>query len=332
MQTPSHARRLMLLSAPLAALSAAAPLRAQSPSGTFPDHPLRLVVPYPPGGGSDFLARTVAEQMAKGLGQQVVVDNRPGAATLVGAESVARAAPDGYTMLLGNIATFSVNPSLFKKLPYDPVKDFAPIGLMGRFAMLLVVSPQAPYKSLKDIVSYAKAHPGQLNYASPGPGSPHHLAMELLMQMAGIKLVHVAYKGAAPAMQDVMSGTVPMMFLDMAAGAELIKSGKLRLISVASEKRLPAFPKVPTVAEQGYPGFASWGWQSLAVPAATPANVTAIIYREYRKAMNEPAVRERLNQAGIEPVSSTPEELKAYIESEAVKWGKLVRDAGITVN
>ena len=302
-------------------------VRAQA----YPTKPIRLVVPYPPGGGTDFFARTVSAKLSENLGQQVIVDNRPGAATIIGAEAVAKSAPDGYTILLGDTATFAVNPSLYKKLPYDPLKSFEPITLTGRFALLLVVYPSVQANNVAEWIALAKAKPGALNYASPGPGSPHHLAMELLRQRTGVTLVHVPYKGAAPAMQDLLGGQIPTMFLDFAAGAPQIKAGKIRALAVASPKRLAAMPDLATLAESGLPGYEAWAWQGLVAPAGTPAEIITRLGSEYARAISDAGVRQKIVDAGIDPLQSSPQEFSGYIRSEQAKWAKVVKDGNITV-
>ncbi len=307
---------------------AAPPANAQA----YPAKPVSLIVPYPPGGGTDFFARTVGQKMAESLGQSVIVDNRPGAATIIGAQMVAKAPADGYTVLLGDTATYAVNPSLYKKLPYDPLKDFAPVSLTGRFALLLVVNPSAiGVNSVKELIEQARKQPGKINYASPGPGSPHHLAMELFKQQAGIDLTHVPYKGAAPAVQDLLGGRVPVMFLDLAAGAPQIKGGKLKALGVASPKRIAALPDLTTIDQSGVAGFEAWAWQGLVVPAATPNEVVAKLHAVYVKAINDPTVRQRIVEAGIEPLQSTSQQLADYIKSETTKWAKVIKDGNITV-
>jgi tripartite-type tricarboxylate transporter receptor subunit TctC len=297
----------------------------------YPNKPVRLIVPYPAGGGTDFFARLVGGKMAEFLGQQIVVENRPGAATLIGAEAAARSPADGYTLLLADSTTVAVNPNLYKKLPYDPQKDFAPISLTARFAMLLVVNPNVMKAgSVKEFVDAAKA-PGKLNFASVGAGTTHHLAMELFMQQTGIQMTHIPYKGAAPAVQDLLGGQVPAMFLDLATGRPHILSGKIRALGVASPKRIAPLPDVPTIAESGVPGFEAWAWQGLLAPAGTPADALARIRTEYAKAVNDPAVRQKLLDAGIEPLTSTPDEFTAYMKSETAKWAKVVKDANIKV-
>jgi tripartite-type tricarboxylate transporter receptor subunit TctC len=298
----------------------------------YPAKPLRLIVPYPAGGGTDFFARTVGAQLSTQLGQQVVVENRPGAATIVGAEAVAKSAPDGYTLLLGDTATFAVNSSLYKKLPYDPQKDFVPVSLTGRFALLLVVNPaRLNAGTVQELVELAKKTPGKIDYASPGPGSPHHLAMEMFKQRTGTQFTHVPYKGAGPAIQDLLGGQVSLMFLDLAAGAPQIKSGKLKALAVASDRRIQALPELPTVAESGIPGFEAWAWQALAVPAGTPRAIVERLNAEFRKTIGAPDIRQKLIDAGIDPLQSTPEEAAAYAKSETAKWAKVIADGPITV-
>ncbi|MGH8672998.1 MAG: Bug family tripartite tricarboxylate transporter substrate binding protein [Burkholderiales bacterium] len=297
----------------------------------YPTKPIRLVVPYPPGGGTDFFARTVSAKLSENLGQPIVVENRPGAATIIGAEAVAKSAPDGYTILLGDTATFAVNPSLYKKLPYDPLKSFAPISLTGRFALLLVVHPSIQANSVSELIALAKAKPGALSYASPGPGSPHHLAMELFIQRTGISLVHVPYKGAAPAIQDLLGGQIPTMILDFAAGAPQIKAGKIRALAVASPRRLAAMPDLATLAESGLAGYEAWAWQGLVAPANTPREIIAKLGSEYARVINDASVRQKIVDAGIDPLQSSPQELADYIASEQAKWAKVVKDRNITV-
>jgi tripartite-type tricarboxylate transporter receptor subunit TctC len=243
-----------------------------------------------------------------------------------------RAAPDGYTVLLADSTTLAVNPSLYKKLPYDPQKDFLPISLTARFAMLLVVNPSlTKAASVKEFIAEAKRDPGKINFASVGAGTTHHLAMELFKQQTGISLNHIPYKGAAPAVQDLVGGQVPVMFLDLAAGGPQIRAGKIKALAVASARRISALPDVPTVAESGVPGFEAWAWQGLVVPAGTPEEVMARLHVEYSKAVGDPAVRQKLIDAGVEPLTSTPEELAAYIRSETAKWAKVVKEANIKV-
>jgi tripartite-type tricarboxylate transporter receptor subunit TctC len=298
----------------------------------YPAKPIRLIVPYPPGGGTDFFARLVGAKMSENIGQPIVVENRPGAATIIGAEAAAKAPADGYTLLLADSTTLAVNPSLYKKLPYDPQKDFAPISLTARFAMLLVVNPTLDKsKTVKAFIDEAKAAPGNINFASVGAGTTHHLAMELFMQQTGVKLNHIPYKGAAPAVQDLVGGQVPVMFLDLAAGGPQIRAGKIRALAVASPKRIVPLPDVPTVAESGVPGFEAWAWQGLVAPAGTPREALERARADYAKAVGDAGVRQKLIDAGVEPLTSSPEELAAYIRSETAKWAKVIQEGNIKV-
>lgn len=298
----------------------------------YPDKTIEWVVPYPAGGGSDVVARTLAEPMAKSLGQQIVVANKPGAATNIGADYVAKAKADGYVMLTADTATLAANPSLYAKLSYDAEKDFAPVGLLARFPMLLVVNPAVPAKTLAEFIAWAKAQPDGVNYATPGAGSPHHLATELFRERTGLKLVHVPYRGAAPAVQDVMGGQVPFMFIDSATAYPHVLSGKLRPIGVASPKRVAAFDQVPTLASQGLTGFEAYAWQGLVVPAATPADVVAKLNQALVAALGTTAVKARFQTLGLEPTPSTPAQMAAYAKAEREKWGKVIRAANIRLD
>jgi tripartite-type tricarboxylate transporter receptor subunit TctC len=321
---------MSLVRAFLAALALLLSFAAQAQ--VYPSKPIRLIVPYPAGGGTDFFARTVGAQLAAQLGQPVIVENKPGAATIVGAEAAAKSPGDGYTLLLGDTATFAVNPSLYKKLPYDPSKDLTPVTMTGRFALLLVVNPaKLRAGSVMGLIETAKQASAKIDYASPGAGSPHHLAMELFKQRTGAQFTHVPYKGAAPAVQDLLAGQVPLMFLDLAAGAPQIKAGKLRALAVASDKRIAALPDLVTVSEAGVAGFEAWAWQVLAVPETTPRDIVARINAEYRKAIAMPALRQKLIDAGIDPLQSSPQDASAYIRSETLKWAKVISEGKISV-
>jgi len=323
-------RRCMVAAAAALCLSAVAlPAAGQS----YPSKPIRLVVPFPAGGGTDFFARTVGAKMSETLGQPIVIDNRPGGSTIIGAENVKGSAPDGYTVLLGDLGTYALNPSLFKKLPYDPAKDFAPVTLTGRFVLTIAVNPSVlNVSSVKELIDAAKKEPGKINYASPGTGSPHHLAMELFAKDAGIKLTHVPYKGAAPAIQDLLGGQVAVMPLDIAAGMQHIKSGKIKVIGTATPAPVAALPGVPTIASAGLPGFEAWAWQGFAVPKGTPPEVIAKLREGYIQAIADPAVRAKLVEAGIEPLQSTPQEMANYMSAETTKWSKVIKDASITLD
>ena len=299
---------------------------------TYPSKPIRWLVPYPAGGGSDFLARTIGQQLSTQVGQPVIVDNKPGANTAVAAAETARAAPDGYTMLSADNGTLVFNPVLYKSLSYSPTKDLAPVTLMGRFPMILVVNPESGITDAKAFIEKAKASAEGLNYASAGAGSPHHLAMELLKVETGLRLVHVPYRGAAPALTDVASGQVPAMMVDLAAGAGFIKGGKVKPLAVANAVRLPQLPDVPTFAELGYKNVEAAALVGLVVPAATPADTVTALNKQIVSAIREPGVNKKLQDFGVEPVGSTPAEFADLLKSETTRWQKLIRDLGITLD
>ncbi|MGH6609906.1 MAG: Bug family tripartite tricarboxylate transporter substrate binding protein [Burkholderiaceae bacterium] len=320
-------RRSVLIVAAAATLAPHAAVRAQA----YPAKPIRWIVPYPAGGGSDFLARTVAAQMEKQLGQPLVVENRPGAATMIGAEAVARSAPDGYTLLTGDNGTFVFNTALYKKVPYDPLKDFAPIGLMARFPLIVVANPAAGFKTMSDLVNAAKKQPGKLSYASVGAGSPHHLAMELIKDRTGAYLVHIPYRGAAPAVQDVLGNQLPVMVIDTAVGLQHIRSGKLVPLGVMSKQRLAALPNVPTLEEQGIRDTEVYAWQGMVVPAATPREITSRLTDELNKAIATPEVSKKLVEFGLEPIPSKAQQMADYIKSETARWHALIKQRQLTL-
>lgn len=299
---------------------------------TYPSKPVRWLVPYPAGGGSDFLARTIGQQFSTQVSQPVIVDNKPGANTAVAAAETARAAPDGYTMLSADNGTMVFNPVLYKSLSYSPTKDLAPVTLMGRFPMILVVNPDSGITDAKAFIEKAKASAEGLNYASAGAGSPHHLAMELLKVETGLRLVHVPYRGAAPALTDVASGQVPAMMVDLAAGAGFIKGGKVKPLAVANAVRLPQLPDVPTFAELGYKNVEAAALVGLVVPAATPADIVNALNTQIVAAIRDPAVNKKLQDFGVEPVGSSPAEFADLLKSETTRWQKLIRDLGITLD
>jgi tripartite-type tricarboxylate transporter receptor subunit TctC len=314
---------------------AAATLAAAAPSAlaqSYPAKPVRLLVPFAAGGGTDFFARSVGGKMSDALGQQIVVENRPGASSIIAAEAVARSAADGYTMLLGDTTTYAVNPSLFKKLPYDPQKDFAPVSLTARFVMTLVVNPAVVgVNAVQELIEAARKQPGKIDYATPGAGTPHHLAMELFQQRTGIKLNHVPYKGAAPAVQDMLGGQIGLMFLDLPSATPHLKGGKIKVIATATPKPVAVLPDVPTIAASGVSGFEAWAWQGFVVPAGTPPEVIAKLRDAYLKAVNDPAVRAKLVEAGVEPLQSTPAEMGNYMKTEREKWAQVIKAGNITV-
>ncbi len=301
-------------------------------AAAYPDKPIEWVVPYPAGGGSDVVARTLAEPMSKSLGQTIIVNNKPGAATNIGADYAAKARPDGHVILTADTATLAANPSLYAKLPYNVEKDFAPVGLMARFPMILVVNAGVPVKNLAEFLAWARKQADGVNYATPGAGSPHHLATELFRERNALKLVHVPYRGAAPAVQDVVGGQVPFMFVDTASGYPHILSGKLRPIGVASPRRVAAFDTVPTLAEQGLKGFEAYAWQGLVVPAATPPETIAILNKALLAALGTTAVKARFHTLGLEAIPGTPAQMAAYARSERDKWGQVIRAGNIRLD
>ncbi len=313
----------------LAVLAIAAAAGAQSPG--YPTKPVRIVVPFPPGGPADALARIVGDKLSASMGQPVVVDNRPGAAGNIGMELVAKSAPDGHTLALAPAGNLTVNPSLYRNVPYDVARDFAPVTVIAAVPNVLVVNPQLPVKDLAELIAYAKANPGKLNYSSPGAGSGAHLAGELLKSSAGLDLVHVPYNGIAPATTAVVSGDVQLMFAAAPSALPQVTAGKLRAIAVASPKRIAAAPGLPTVDESGLPGFDVTSWYALVAPAATPPAVIDRIQKDVAKALEMPDVKAKLAGLGAEPIANTPVEFATMIRGETAKWGKIVKDANIKV-
>lgn len=299
--------------------------------GAWPNQPIRMVVPYPAGGGTDFFARLIAPGMGEALGQTVLVENRPGASGIIGATAVAKQFPaDGYTFLLGDMTTYAINPSMFEKLSYDPLKDLAPVTMTAKFDFLLVVNPQVlPVHNVKELVAAAAAAPTGLNYGSPSNGTTHHLATELLARDTGAKLVAITYKGGGPAVQDLVAGHIGLMFLDRATARPHIESGKLRAIAAAGATRVAAYPDVPTVAEQGLKGFQVEGWQGFTVRTGTPEPIVKALAAAYAKVITSPEIRRKLGEAGIDPVAGTPEQFTAYMQSETARWQAVIRERGI---
>jgi tripartite-type tricarboxylate transporter receptor subunit TctC len=300
----------------------------------YPNKPIHLIVPYPAGGGTDFFARLVGQKMSELIGQPVIVENKPGAATNLGADFVAKAQPDGYSLLLGDVATFAANQSLYKRLQFDPEKDFAPVTLTARFVSVLVVNPsKLKVNSVADVIAAAKAEPGKIDIAHAGVGNPFHLAAVLFQQAAGIKLNEIPYRGAAPAVQDVLAGTVAMMFVDYATARSHIASGAFKALGVAAleeRKELPGVP--PVAATTGLAGFEAWPWQGIVAPAKTPPEIIAKLRDTYIAAVNDPVIRQKLIEAGAEPLQSTPAEFSDYRRKEAAKWAGAVKKAGIALD
>lgn len=316
-------RRRSLLAAALAAaaLLGSAPILAADP---YPSRPIRIVVPYPPGGSADLIGRMVAERMSKSIGQPVVVENKAGATGAIGSEFVARADPDGHTLLVGIADTHAINPAVVARLPYDPVKDFAPVSLMARQPFLLAVGPKVTARTLAEFVAAAKAQPGTMTYASNGAGGLQHLAMDLFNSTAGIRTLHVPYKGAGPALADVMGGQVDAILISIqGAGSNL--GGKLRPIAIVSPARVNAAPDVPTFAESGYPGLAVNQWYALFAPRGTPAEIVDKVNQHVKAALDAPEVGDKLRGAGTEPVGGTPDQLRAFLAGEIRQWADVAR-------
>ena len=323
-----HRRTILKTIAAGAATSAAPWASAQA----LPDQPLRWIVPYPAGGGTDVLARTLAEAMRESLGQQVVIDNRPGASTNIGAQIVASAKPDGGTFMSADNAVLAFNEHLFSKLPFNPEKDFTYIGGISRFPLALVVHPGFEAQTLQDFIAYAKAHPGKLNYASPGNGSPHHLAMEMFKLRTGTFITHIPYRGAAPAMQDVMGGQVPCMFLDLAAGLPVIQAGKVRALAIGSAQRATQLPQVQTLAEGGVKNSEVFAFQGMLAPAGLPPAITARLNSDLNKALGSASVKKRMADFSMEAMPGTPEQFKAFARAESKRWGEIIRTANIRLD
>jgi len=322
-------RRAALAAAGLAALVPLHRARAQQ----YPDRPIKWIVAYAAGGGTDTLARVLGAAMSPKLGQPVVIDNRPGAATNIGAEAMAKAPPDGYTVFSADNGTLVFNPALFRKLPYNPERDFRPVGLMARFPLVLTVKQDSAFGGARDLVEAAKAKPGQIDYGSPGVGSPHHLTMERLSKEAGARFNHVPYRGAAPALNDLLAGTFESMILDLPSGAEYLRSGRVKPLAICSAARHPDLPDVPTIQEAlELRGFEAYAWQGLVVPARTPDAVANRLTTELAAALREQAVTDKLREIGLEPLTGGPDELRTLIEAERAIWVPLIKERGITLD
>lgn len=316
----------LLLAPALAAAQGAA-----YPAQDFPKKPIRFIVGFTPGGPSDILARALGQKLGELWNQQVLIDNRPGAGGNLAAEALARSAPDGYTWLLGNNSVLATNQSLYRRLGYDPVKDFAPVTLVAIQPNILVVNPQVPASSVMELISFAKKNPGKLNYASSGAGAAAHLAGELFKTMAGVDLVHVPYKGAQPALTDVIAGQVQIMFATSASAIPFIKAGKLRPLAVTTAQRSASMPELPTVSEAGVPGFEAITWHGVVVPAGTAAALVERLNRDIVGVLRMPELRERLAALGADVIAGTPREFADYIASEIPKWAKVVQDSGAQI-
>lgn len=322
-------RRLAKATIPFV-LAATSPLTALA---AFPEKPIRLVVPFAPGGGTDLLSRAMGITMGEDLGQPVIVDNKPGGSTIIGTDAVAKSAPDGYTLVMATMA-HAVNPSLHKKLPFDTDRAFAPVMLVGRSPNVLVVKPDSPIKTVQDLIATARAKPGKLNYASQGAGTSAHLAGELFKKMAKVEINHIPYRGAGPAITDLLGGQVDVMFATAAAVAPHLESGKLRAVAVTTAQRsqAPALNKVPTIAESGVPNYSADSWYGLFVPAGTPAPVIARLNAAAKKAVQTEAFRKRAEQEGLAISAGSPDEFGRYVKGESQRWSKVIKEANITAD
>ena len=313
-------------SAPAAVLIA----QASVPVEGYPSRPVRLIVPFPPGGGNDTIARLMGQKLAPVLGQQMLVDNRPGAGGTIGAELAARSPPDGYTLFLAGVASHGINPNLRRQLPYDPVRDFSGVSLIASAPLLVVVHPSLPATSIKQLVALAKAKPGAINFASNGTGGSSHLAAELFMMMTGTALVHIPYKGLSPALTDLLSGQVQLMFSSAVSMLPQVKAGRLRAIAMTGAKRSQAIPDIPTVAEAGIPGYETGSWYGIVAPAKTPRPVIERLSREIATATRSAEISGRLVDEAVIPIGSTAEEFDAHIRRELARWAKVIAKARIS--
>jgi len=311
---------------------AAAALCSGAFGQAWPSKPIRLVVPFPPGGGTDIIARETSQRVAAATGWTFVVDNKPGAGGNLGVDAVAKASPDGYTIVLGQTSNIAINPTLYAKMPYDSQKDLAPIVVLATAPLVMVTAASKPYKTLADTVSAAKAKPSQINFASPGNGTVAHLTAEMFQKAAGVTTQHVPYKGAAQAMTDVVSGTVDLYMSSVPTLLGHIKQGKVRALAVTSAKRVDNLPDVPTINESGYKGFDATSWFGLLAPAGTPKDVIARINAEFNKALKTPELSKRLSDEGADPAGGTPEQFVALIKDDIPRWGKLVKESGAKVD
>ncbi|MGH6641503.1 MAG: Bug family tripartite tricarboxylate transporter substrate binding protein [Bradyrhizobium sp.] len=304
---------------------AVSPLRAQA---AYPNRTIRMIVPYPAGGTTDLLGRVITDQLKSGLDATVIVENKPGAGTTLGADLVAKSEPDGYTLLMATSTTLAINKALYKKLPYDPVKDFAPIGLVAGVPFALIINPAIPAKTLLEFIAYAKSKPG-LAYGSAGNGSPQHLGAEMLKSAAGLDIRHVPYRGSVPAMLDVIAGHIPFMVVDLQPALQQIREGKVRVLGVTTPKRVAIAPEIPTIAEAGLAGFELVAWQGVVAPSGTPRPIVDTLAAQLTKLMADPPTRERLTKLSLEPLPpSTPDSFAAYIGTEVERWAAIVKNSG----
>ena len=298
----------------------------------YPTKPVTIIVPFAAGGTTDILARIIGQALTAELGQSVVVDNRAGAGGNIGGQAAAKAAPDGHTLFMGTVGTHAINASLYKKMPFDPVKDFAPLTRVANVPNLLVANPAQPYKSVKDLIAYAKANPGKVNFGSSGNGSSIHLSGELFKSLAKVDMQHVPYKGSAPAVTDLLGNQIGIMFDNMPSAIQHVRSGSLVPLAVTTAKRSPELPNVPTIAEAGVPGYEATSWFGMFAPAGTPAPVLAKLNAASVMVLAQPEVKKQINEQGAEVYSETPEQFAAFIQAESVKWGKVVKESGASLD
>ncbi|MDB5752446.1 MAG: hypothetical protein JWP65_2867 [Ramlibacter sp.] len=330
-KTFDSTRRRLTVGVIAAATLAAAPLAATA-QAAYPSKPINLIVPFSAGGTTDILARIVGEAIKKELGQPVIVDNRAGAGGNIGGALAAKAAPDGYTLFMGTVGTHAINASLYKKMPFDHVKDFAPLTRVAMVPNLLVAHPSRPYKNVRELIAYARANPGKVNFGSSGNGSSIHLSGELFNTLAKVDMIHVPYKGSAPAVTDLVGGQIDLMFDNMPSAIQHVRSGRLKALAVTTAKRSPELPDVPTIAEAGVPGYEATSWFGMFAPAATPAPIVARLNAALVKALADPEVKKKFAEQGAEALGETPAQFASFIRAETAKWSQVVKASGASVD
>jgi tripartite-type tricarboxylate transporter receptor subunit TctC len=323
--------RLSWLMSMAAALASVALADAASAQGVYPAKPIRMIVPFPPGGGTDILSRLVANKLTESVGWQIVVDNRGGAGGNIGLDAAAKAAPDGYTMVMGQTSNLTINPSLYSKLPYDSLRDFTPVSVVASSPIAFMVFAKAPYRTLNDLIAAGKAKPGEVTFATTGNGTVGHLTGELIQRIAGVKFVHVPYKGSAQAFPDLLGGRIGFFLASLETAIPQMKAGAIRTLAVTSGQRVPALPDIPTVAESGYPGFETATWYGILVPKGTPQPIVARLGTEIVKVLESADVRERMAANGGATIKPGPAAFDAQLKSELTKWGRVIREAGVKI-
>lgn len=316
----------------LLAIAASFGLAASAAADTYPSHPIRMIVPYAPGGATDLQARLVAQQLALALKQSVVIVNKAGAGGIIGTEFVAHSKPDGYTLLMGGVGTHAINPHLYKHIPYDALKDFAPVALIGNEPDILMANPSVHAADLKALFAQAKANPGKMSYASPGVGTSNHLAMEMLKARAGVDILHVPFSGGGPAVTAVLANQVPLIFINLDIGLPYLKSGQLKAYGISDARRSPLAPQVPTIAESGFPNYSATSWTAVYAPAGTPAAIVEQLNAAINRILKKPDIAARLRNTGVTPASLSVSKFTAWQRGEYKKWGEAVRVSGATAN